>query len=124
MAESARSAFDNTIFGIRRQQAPSCSAWPLDSPRNLVAAAQPSLGYTSVRLARFWHLKFSRGNRGETNGGLSLVWISNVWINLDARASVLGRAQQRHLFQPASPHRPPSGQATAHLPGGQPGPRA
>ncbi len=31
---------------------------------------------------------------GETNGGLSLVWISYFRINLDAGASVLGRAQQ------------------------------
>src|ERR1035441_7882099 len=63
-------------------------------------------------------------SRGETNGGLSLVWISYFRINLHAGASVLGRAQQRHLVQPASPHGPPSGEAATHLPGGQPGPRA
>src|ERR1019366_10186995 len=63
-------------------------------------------------------------SRGETNGGLSLVWISYFRINLDAGASVLGRALERHFVQSASPHRPPSGKAATHLPGGQPGPRA
>jgi hypothetical protein len=31
------------------------------------------------------------------NGGLRLVWLFNLRINLDAGASILGRALERHL---------------------------
>ena len=65
----------------------------------------------SLRLAGCGRRCVRRGSLvstwGETYGGLSLVWLSDVRINLHAGASVLGRAQQRHLVQPASPHRPP-----------------
>jgi hypothetical protein len=75
--------------------------------RNLVAATFTDLGYTSVRLGgfRFCGMRFAASadieedeaslvcTWGETNGGLSLVWVSYIRINLDAGASVLGRAQ-------------------------------
>src|SRR6266496_4331544 len=43
-------------------------------------------------------------NSGENNGGLRMVWISYLRIDLNAGTAVLRRAQLGHFLQPASSH--------------------
>src|SRR5437867_937307 len=56
-------------------------------------------------------------------GGLRLVWISYLRLDLNAGAPALRRALEWHFVQSASSHRPPSGEAAAHLPARQSGAR-
>ena len=55
------------------------------------------VGFVGMRLAASADIEKDEASLvctwGETNGGLSLVWVSYVRINLDAGASVFGRAQ-------------------------------